>query len=604
MSISGLSAFYNNLLTIQVTVFGIIAAAIFVLVQISHSTFNGRHSLRLLRDRYLIAYLISTGIALVLTAIASLMLSLDRHDFVSSFNFQSRAILVNIWTPAALLFLTGLSVMIFICFVVLNLAYLHPHRVLLLSAQGITPEQVRLFLFHEYGLDPPIQTARLIPGALIWHALPVGEDEPEDSSTHTEQLHQEIIDTQRSYRKDIDHYNELRLAETNVTDPLDIAYAVTIRAVQNMDFHTLKEVNRTIDSLSKSIVGSIRNDREKGWNPDLQVARRWAQHVTTFVSAVLEVVEKQGMNSVSSTVLQITDDLWPHLAEREEFGALFVVMSYWKRVADNAIGKNKAVFTWIVKRYESVGSFALEQGYGDMLDRSLGDLGWLGERVLEKIGLETKPKMYDVEYSTEYEDLLNVLLSFGSLYSDKYPTGYPLICFDSLMVIAFKLVELRRTDSKNNTLKDHLDACTSKIWSFIEPALRVGNSEGAALAVMRLVSCYKKYLDSGLKDSSGYTISLLAQSAADAAVFEDKSSKNSLLHESIEEYISKVLEKSPFRFEIAAAVREALTKSHGPGHAKVWGFVKSFGRRMGSNFGFMFDWETGQIYSEDDPRRR
>lgn len=246
---------------------------------------------------------------------------------------------------------------------------------------------------------------------------------------------------------------------------------------------------------------------------------------------------------------------------------------------------------------------ALEQGYGDMLDRTLGDLGWLGERVLEKIGLETKPKMYDTEYSTEYEDVLNVLLSFGSLFSDKYPTGYPLICFDSIMVIASKLVELRRKDSKNNTLKDNLDSCTSKIWSFIEPALRVGNSEGAALAVMRLVECYKKYLDSGLRDSAGYTASLLAQSAADAAVFEDKSSKNSLLHESIEEHISKILEKSPFRFEITGAVKEALIKSHGPEHPKVWGFVKSLGRRMGSNFGFMFDWETGQTYSEDDPRR-
>jgi hypothetical protein len=448
MNVSGLSAFYNNLLTIQVTVFGIIAAAIFVLVQLAHSTFSGRHNLRVLRDPYLIAYLISTGVALLLTAIASLLLSLDRHDFISSFNLRSRLIVTSNWTPAALLSLTGISVMIFICFVVLNLAYLHPHRVLLLAAQAIKPEQVRLFLFHEYGLDPPFQSARLVPAALLEHILPFRKDEQEDPSSNAEQLHKEIIDTQKAYRQDLDHFNELRIIATKATDPLDIVYAITVRAFQNMDFNTLKEVNKTIDGLSKAVLGSILRVNEKRWNPDLQVARRWAQHVTTFVSAVLEVVEKQGMNSVSPIVLQITDDLWPQLAERDEFGALFVVVSYWKRVADNAIGKNKAVFTWIVKRYETVGSWALEQGHGDILDRSLGDLGWLGERVLEKIGLETKPKMYDTEYSTEYEDVLNILLSFGSLFSDKYPTGYPLICFDSLMVIASKLVELRCKDSK------------------------------------------------------------------------------------------------------------------------------------------------------------
>jgi hypothetical protein len=39
-------------------------------------------------------------------------------------------------------------------------------------------------------------------------------------------------------------------------------------------------------------------------------------------------------------------------------------------------------------------------------------------------------------------------------------------------------------------------------------------------------------------------------------------------------------------------------------HDAVWGFITSFGKRFGSNFGLMFDPTTGKKFADDDPRRR
>lgn len=32
-------------------------------------------------------------------------------------------------------------------------------------------------------------------------------------------------------------------------------------------------------------------------------------------------------------------------------------------------------------------------------------------------------------------------------------------------------------------------------------------------------------------------------------------------------------------------------------------YIKTLDKRMKTNFGFMFDWETGELYPKDDPRR-
>lgn len=70
-----IAGFYNNLFTIEIAVFGIIAAAIFVFLQIVYSQFSYREVYGIFKNVFLILFLITSFITLLLTAGGSLILS-------------------------------------------------------------------------------------------------------------------------------------------------------------------------------------------------------------------------------------------------------------------------------------------------------------------------------------------------------------------------------------------------------------------------------------------------------------------------------------------------------------------------------------------------
>jgi hypothetical protein len=169
----------------------------------------------------------------------------------------------------------------------------------------------------------------------------------------------------------------------------------------------------------------MKRSSDNPWNPDSRLAEHWTEHVLRFVSAELEVIEKEGLHSAALGSLRIIGDLAIQLLQDGHENALLKIMTYLKRAADDAIGIRKEIFIWVVKTYDTMGSLALEGGKKAPVDQTFRDLGWLGERLLDKKGIETKPVMHDIDYSTEYEELFNILLSFGSAYSSKHADAYP-----------------------------------------------------------------------------------------------------------------------------------------------------------------------------------
>jgi hypothetical protein len=143
----------------------------------------------------------------------------------------------------------------------------------------------------------------------------------------------------------------------------------------------------------------------------------------------------------------------------------------------------------------------------------------------------------------------------------------------------------------------------SKLSSFVEPALRASNGDGAALAVLRLRECYEKCGENDVNDIAEDAVDRLVHVGAVGAALEDKASSSELLHEGISESVSQILTTSPFTNAITRAVREVFIKSYEYDHNKVWEFILKLGAGMETNFGFMFDWTTGKTYSDDDPRR-
>jgi hypothetical protein len=120
------------------------------------------------------------------------------------------------------------------------------------------------------------------------------------------------------------------------------------------------------------------------------------------------------------------------------------------------------------------------------------------------------------------------------------------------------------------------------------------------LAMGRLKDSYDKLVSENLEESAKEAIGLLTRIGGMAARHKDKLQKVEFVRGGlIDQYIMDTAVTSPFRDKISSTIREAYT-----GLDVDWDFVVEMGRRLQTNFGFMFDWTTGELYTKDDPRRR
>ncbi|BCA55957.1 hypothetical protein W02_30970 [Nitrospira sp. KM1] len=429
----------------------------------------------------------------------------------------------------------------------------------------------------------------------------VGGTGPEPSEENMQQFAEAERENEQRFKEDQLRYIEFKRKAESATDPLDTLSTVAVAALKATDLQTLAEVPKTIRGITRAALASIKPSGLTHWNPAGGLADKWVMHLINFTSRLLEVARKEGLSSVEVDILQTTDDCVCQLIEKEEEQAIIKIMGFWKQVSNAAIGNNKSVFIWLITKYAAIGETALERELKSISDETFRHLGWLGENLLDKTGYTEKAIMYDLDYSTEFDELLNALLSFGSIYSSKYSKQYPLIYFDAIRVVFIKLSKLTKGLPSDSEIKNSLYACISSIASFIDAALRSSNSDGAALAVIRIRQCYEELVTIQLHERAAEVVSLLVDAAVSAVQSDCKSH---LIPEGIGEYLTKLLIKCPYKDKIASAVRDSLIKSHGTGHSKVWGFVTELGKRMGTNFGLMFDEKTGKIYANDDPRRQ
>ena len=302
--------------------------------------------------------------------------------------------------------------------------------------------------------------------------------------------------------------------------------------------------------------------------------------------------------------MEISKDVISYISERNNFQEIKKILSFWKGVADNSIGKSIKVFNDSIEYYRDLCNYAFENGIEEnkqWLDELFRHLGWLAERLLSKQGIEEKPLMAD-DYYNEYDQLFDVLISFSYEYHNKYPMSYPLIYFDAIHVLFLQLIIIYKA-SQNSDVANNIFDCIYIYYSFAREAFFKGNGNGAALGIIRLTQCYEKLIEDNLDKCAKDAIKLLISLGGIIAGNRGKVIKTEFITVPIDDYFINIIKNSPFHNEIEHEIREVYIKCEGD-HKQIWEFIIKLGKSMGTNFGFMFDWETGETYSEDDPRRR
>lgn len=600
-------SFYNNLFAIEIAVFGIIAAAIFVFLQIVYSQFSYREVYRIFKNVFLILYLIISISALLVTAAGSLLLSFPGLNPILWANLTPSDIFRNWVVASSLLSSFLLSLTLFAVFTFSNISSIRPSRVALLISKRIGNDQIKNYLLKKYGIPAPDSWLFLLRQyggdfALI-HSTGLESDERHEIS---EEERAQIESKKRQLEKTLSEnkktYEKVKKVVENAQDPMEPLDALMLKAINNVDLATIHEIQSVLLRISADFIGSYKDDRDsKEWSPYSGINQKYLENLTELLRVHLSMCDRQKLDPVKIRILETSEKIANQVIAANA-NEINVILTFWKETADNAIGKSREIFSEVIQLYRSLANYAFKKGIEDnnnWLDEIFRDLGWLGERLISRQGIEEKPLMRDHYYYNEYDQLFEALLSFRSEYNDKYPTSYPLIYFDAVYVIFRQLLSIFKK-SQSGRLRENIFDCIYIYSSFAEAAILKGNSRGAALATARLKEGYDKLVSEGLEESAKEAIGLLARIGGMAAHHRNKLEKVDFLsNKPIDQYVMDILETSQLRDAVISEVRESYMHLDSDR-----GFMIEMGKRLQTNFGFMFDWTTGELYPEDDPRRK
>jgi len=600
-------SFYNTLFSIEIAVFGIIAAAIFVFLQIVHSQFSYRAIYAIFKNRMLVLYLIISTLTLLFTAAGSLILSFPGFSSIPGATLVTPDIFRNWVVASSLLASFLLSLILFIVFTVSNIRYIRPSRVALLISKGITNDQIRDFLLRKYGVPAPddwLFLSRQYGTELVFirakgpesdKKRELGEKENAQIERKKQQLAKTILENKKRHemvKKAVEH------AE-NPMEPID---ALMLKAINSVDLATIEEIQSLLLRISTNFIRHYKDDADKTeWSPDSGIIQKYLEYLRELFRMHLSMCDRQKLDPVKVRCLETTEKTARQVIAANA-GAIEKILTFWKEIADDAIGESRIIFNKVIQLYQGLADYAFEKGIEDnkdWLDEIFRDLGWLGERLISQQGIEEKPIMCNYDYFNEYDQLFEALSSFGYDYSHKYPTAYPLIYFDAVSVVFLQLVPAFKK-YQNTRLKENIFSLMYIYASFAEAAIPNGNSIGAALATSRLKESYNDLVSQGLEESAKEAIKLLVRIGGLAARHKDKLEKVDFLgNQTIDKFIIDILVKSPFQDKVTSEVGEAYM------HFDLdWDFVVEMGKLLRTNFGFMFDWRTGELYPKDDPRRK
>ncbi len=605
--------FYNNLFAIEITVFGIIAATIFVFLQIVYSQFSYREVGVIFKNIYLVLYLFLSTTTLLLTAAGSLFLSFSASNLISKSDFILGAIFLNREIASVILLFFFISLILFIFLVLSNLRYMRPSMIALLIGNKIKTKQISNFLLKKYGVPEPdrwILSADLykdISKDNLFKYLNIKilgkknykltKEEQEEIEKREKEIENKIV----TYKENYDRIKKEIEQSKNPFEPLE---ALLLKAINSVDLKIVEEVYSILIKTSKYFIESHGTNYKDDWSPNYGIVEKYLNHLIETLRLYMDMCDRQHLEVVEIQILEASKNITPQLLIRNNQLEIKIILAFWKEVADRAIGNSPQIFGKVIRLYRDLGDYAFEKGVEinkEWLDEIFRNLGWLGERLLSKKGIEEKPIMSDDYYSTEYDQLFNALFSYSYGYNNEYPESYPLIYFDAIYVIFLQLIS-RYKEDRNYGVKNNIFDCMYTYSSFAKEAIAKGNSNGAALATMRLKECYEHLIKEGLEESAKEAIELLVSVGGQAAGYKGKLGGVEFLPKKIDEYIIDIIEASPFRDAINSEIKEIYIKGGGDRDG-IWEFIKALGKRMETNFGFMFDWETGELYAENDPRR-
>lgn len=605
--------YYSLLFSTEVAVFGIIGAAVLVFVQLVYSIYPYRQIGHVLRTTSLVLLLAISTLDLLATGAGVYLVSVERSLITNEYILFLSDLVVSPCYTLACFVLLLVSIVLFIVLVLQYRTYLSLHRAILLVTKKIRYQEIRDFLWKKYEPHPPYRFQfEWVP----YDPMDKDLNEDEGGRANSSRIETEADDAEVDNSGKNIAINKRKVA--NTSDPFLPLRDLMILFVKRSDLTSLEESVSLLSEKSTEFLLEIPGKNDAEWRPEHELPMAMTKHLIGIVRILLEIIEKEGIYSARQAILTVTHLYAVRLIDLNFLSEFIELQLLWRNVADASILNSRLIFEQMVGYFGEFGTCLLssyeprpfDQGKDakkEAIDEVLKSVGYLGERLISALPLEEKMLLGNHDNGMKFNVWFECLLGFGTLYRQK-PSLYPLGYFNALIVMYKKSLQLYGAHlQRYGDVEKIILTAGCEFSSFAKEAVKARNVKGAELSVLELWRLYEELRDNGLVEQAHEVVQLLVPIGYLATIFQGGLLEREIFDEQIHDRVIKLLVESGE--DVSEVVSRELLSVVGSGfgegsYERAWGFLVDLGKRLKTNFGYNFDPATGELYSDDDPRRR
>jgi len=582
---------YHSLLSLETGLLAIATAIFFIFFQLVYASFSLAEFYLILRQKQFKIFFTLQFVVIVMTLLSATSLSIS-HNFIF-YDLRSNVVFSNPYWISVLLAILASSMFLFIYLVILLFNLINPSNMAELIYSNIKTEDIRKFILNKYGMYEP--SSFFLPRIFINDQKEQNEEEiklkREEAETSFEQLKSDIKSYMDSPLNPMLELGQKYLINSNLT-----AFASLLEYYCHISEDFVTSFNQVENALQ--------------WNPYIKLIDNYIEHLLLQFDSFKEIIRKQGIYSSEITVVEILKRISLGLIEYNQNDSVSLIIRYLKQIAKDFTTISPEVVKSVINTISDVGESVLQDNAAKsdnrLTDEIFRALGSIGENIVLLSQVKKETYMWDDDYETEFDVVMNRLLGFNGIYKENASTAYPLIYFDALDVVILQLLNRYQEDKKIN---DTIFSLFYEYFSFGEQAIYGKNKAGVDLALTRLVQIHEKFIECNYEEFAKSTIREIVRFGALIAIHKDELIGKGFIYEDLLDYVVEKIYQNQYVFHevISNELHECSIKlafdSGKNNHDVVWDYIVRLGMRLKTNFGFMFDSETGELYADDDPRR-
>ncbi len=610
-----MEAFYSTIFLAVLALFGLLVASLIYVAQTVQDRYSTKLAQRLLKGRLSVSFWF-LGLLTLLLASLGLFVQAYPSDQTLTSGCSLCSTVHNLYYGAGTLL--GLFLMLF--FFVLTLRryarLLSPLTVLEEMARALNPHALRdiaLLRLHKEVPAPKLDDAELRELINQIRGTPDAGAKPEVKTiAHAKRnFLGRLVD---QVRRSIDSYREKRPSKIEkikkklgtkqsagkLEDPLGDLFEYGLSAISKNNALAWRAfLRRLVGVFSQSArLGLLTEEAEVPFLGE-----------TLLLQGLERLCEEIEIAQRYSLLLQLNDaveDICEAFMSVESWRRVFPFLTFFQDVGAKALyRKDGALFQSSVRVLTSIGIVSIRnEPESQVFDDVCRKIGWLGEKLILR-GIEESPIMPSGNETEELGEITEGIYKLSGAVRAGKTDKYPLILKDAIEVTCDQALK------KNEPRKfEHTILSLVGIHEDLAEDLIVKESKNAEAYLWLVLHYFKEVLSkydlNDYRELRKDTFSWVGDLVQEAVAHNQPANQFWGAHipgaRDLSGLIISFMVQMGDADDWDAAMHEVFIKSHEHTH-QAWAFVKRAGTELHSNFGFMFDSETGEDYALNDPRR-